>query len=1110
MKKKKSTLLLLMTTLVLSLWQGGKFVNAEEIEPVTTDSTNTEALVDSEPVEEGEKNKTSLDDTLTMNEDAVMPIGGGSTAENPYELPEEAFLWESANEKKVLVGVSPTWYKTNITDKNIEYVSVKIPTTTEKINRCFAGAYGSSNTGYSSDGSQLNSTNISDKLVSVDFSEAVNLKIIDVQAFGFVTNLTGVIDLSNTKVEEISGNAFKDTAITGVILPTTLKIIGGNPSSPGSHAPTFANCKQLAFIRTAGGDSNAIIELPTGLEAIKSGGLYLENTKIEQTMKTNPFVIHIPASVKSIQGTGFNFCDNGASAKTQFVFDGLDFSDTDFGQNCLFENSWEGSWGFVRFTSKEAYESFVTKYPNKSLFFGYPTYEFNLTFKDTGITQQKLWGLSIQYEKDSNNYWTKNNSYTLPGAPDSSTTPSEGKLGYWALDGEELKADSKLSATTATTELTAEWTVVDKLANPTITYTLNGKVQGNLSDMTPVLLNVPYLNGKPGKIGVKAVHPLLKPEEGGNGTDDNYVYFKYRWIDVQSLQLGPRSKTIEDGSGFYNRITRTAPEAKYDEVEIRDNKDNRVNMSGNWGAYTFYNCEIYGYHVQNGMEKLFYASNALGSYSLSFGDDPGLKRTTDDVFCIQAKYIDTWTITFDLNGGTAPNGVDYSPVQVKKGKAYPTPKEPLKPGYTCWGWKEKDGTKEYYLGMAIEKDQDVTLVAQYDPNNYTINYVPNLTGATGTVGPQNYEYDTADFKLTTDTFTSTTKDFLGWSLTADALTADYQPDDSVNDMLKAAMVASQDGTITLYAVWKDKDTFKVTLAENNDSKVYGVIDVAANTRISWDKVNNLVINPGYTIKGWVDENKQPWDLDQEVVTKDMTIYPVWKLDIPSVDLKTENDVTAIHTGQSIKITAKASHDIENITYKFKWFKDGVEINNSSNANNPAAIAETEISEMTVTESGAYSVKVSAIDGINISDEVECGPINITVTDHEFSNDWKYNENGHWHICKIENCGAKKDEETHTFGEWTVLKQPTSTVKGEKKRTCKICGFSEKQVIPVTGETTSSKPSNNTNKKTNGWDDGGPFTTDKCGNVFDRWGNKIYEANGCNVGGYNLVRTSVID
>lgn len=42
------------------------------------------------------------------------------------------------------------------------------------------------------------------------------------------------------------------------------------------------------------------------------------------------------------------------------------------------------------------------------------------------------------------------------------------------------------------------------------------------------------------------------------------------------------------------------------------------------------------------------------------------------------------------------------------------------------------------------------------------------------------------------------------------------------------------------------------------------------------------------------------------------------------------------------------------------------------------------------------------------------------------------------------------------------------------------------------------------------DDGGPFTKDECGNVFDRWGNKIYEAKGCNAKGYKLVQTSVID
>ncbi len=57
---------------------------------------------------------------------------------------------------------------------------------------------------------------------------------------------------------------------------------------------------------------------------------------------------------------------------------------------------------------------------------------------------------------------------------------------------------------------------------------------------------------------------------------------------------------------------------------------------------------------------------------------------------------------------------------------------------------------------------------------------------------------------------------------------------------------------------------------------------------------------------------------------------------------------------------------------------------------------------------------------------------------------------------------------------------------------------------------SDDSSSNTKKSSGGWDDGGPFTTDTCGNVFDRWGNKIYEAKGCNVGGYNLVRTSVED
>lgn len=95
-------------------------------------------------------------------------------------------------------------------------------------------------------------------------------------------------------------------------------------------------------------------------------------------------------------------------------------------------------------------------------------------------------------------------------------------------------------------------------------------------------------------------------------------------------------------------------------------------------------------------------------------------------------------------------------------------------------------------------DSDVTLVAQYDPIEYTIKYDPNLPDVTGMVENQTYVYDTADFKLTEDTFTSTTKDFLGWSLTQDAVTASYPSGAAVDDALKAAMVVSADKTVTMY------------------------------------------------------------------------------------------------------------------------------------------------------------------------------------------------------------------------------------------------------------------------------------------------------------------------
>ncbi len=68
-------------------------------------------------------------------------------------------------------------------------------------------------------------------------------------------------------------------------------------------------------------------------------------------------------------------------------------------------------------------------------------------------------------------------------------------------------------------------------------------------------------------------------------------------------------------------------------------------------------------------------------------------------------------------------------------------------------------------------------------------------------------------------------------------------------------------------------------------------------------------------------------------------------------------------------------------------------------------------------------------------------VEIPVIEHTFSKDWKNDEDKHWHECE---CGAKSDEDTHTF-KWVVDKEPTHTEKGSKHEECSVCGYKKASV-----------------------------------------------------------------
>ena len=80
---------------------------------------------------------------------------------------------------------------------------------------------------------------------------------------------------------------------------------------------------------------------------------------------------------------------------------------------------------------------------------------------------------------------------------------------------------------------------------------------------------------------------------------------------------------------------------------------------------------------------------------------------------------------------------------------------------------------------------------------------------------------------------------------------------------------------------------------------------------------------------------------------------------------------------------------------------------------------------------------------------------IPMLEHEHSyGDWQKDETQHWKECR---CGEKTEVGNHTFGDWTITKEPTTTETGSRERGCAVCEYVQTEAIPAaeTGEPTDS-------------------------------------------------------
>ena len=159
-------------------------------------------------------------------------------------------------------------------------------------------------------------------------------------------------------------------------------------------------------------------------------------------------------------------------------------------------------------------------------------------------------------------------------------------------------------------------------------------------------------------------------------------------------------------------------------------------------------------------------------------------------------------------------------------------------------------------------------------------------------------------------------------------------------------------------------------------------------------------------------------------------YLKWALVKPTVQVSADKEKGC--PSSKIVLTARATHvlDDKGIAYSYQWYKDDHILNSQT--------GET----LTVSEAGTYKVEVTATSKAGVN-STETASIVIPAFEHSYS--WQFDKTNHWEHCSIGN--ENTTQEAHTFGNWVVTKQASIGVEGEKEKTCKVCGYKEKETIP---------------------------------------------------------------
>lgn len=214
---------------------------------------------------------------------------------------------------------------------------------------------------------------------------------------------------------------------------------------------------------------------------------------------------------------------------------------------------------------------------------------------------------------------------------------------------------------------------------------------------------------------------------------------------------------------------------------------------------------------------------------------------------------------------------------------------------------------------------------------------------------------------------------------------------------------------------------------NREKSIY----LIKGEKVSPNDVPVAAVIPGYVRTGWLNvSDNTTWDPASEI-TDNMIVREVWALVKPDVQVSADKEKGC--PSSKIVLTAKTTHvlDDKGITYSYQWYKDNQTLDGQTGGT------------LAVSEAGTYKVEVTATSQASATSK-KTASIVIPAFEHSYS--WQFDKTNHWEHCSIGN--ENTTQEAHTFGDWTVTKQASIGVEGEKERTCTLCKYKETATIPA--------------------------------------------------------------